>query len=81
MSWNKAPINGCPCYGCCEREISCHAKCERYKSWRQDMDKRREEEFRRKGIGGTMSHSATRQIWRKMRWNYMQRIRRSGQDR
>ena len=81
MAWNKAPMNGCPCAGCDDREIGCHAKCERYKDWRRVMDERREEEHRRQESKGTLSEHAIRQMWRKARWGYSQTRRRSNSDR
>ena len=81
MGWNKAPMNGCPCYECNERKTGCHAKCEKYKAWRNVMDKRKEDEHRRQESKGTLSEHALRQMWRKMRWSYTQTHRRSGQDR
>jgi hypothetical protein len=26
-----------PCYGCQDRELGCHASCEKYKAYRQDI--------------------------------------------
>ena len=28
------------CYGCTERKVGCHAKCEKYKKWKEEYDKR-----------------------------------------
>lgn len=32
-----------PCKDCAEREVGCHGRCERYKTWRAEMDERREQ--------------------------------------
>ena len=29
-----------PCYGCEDREVGCHSKCDLYKEFREDLDKR-----------------------------------------
>lgn len=31
----------CPCYKCEERQVGCHAKCGRYKEWKEFMEKRK----------------------------------------
>ena len=33
----------CPCKDCKERYPACHSHCNRYKEWRADLDKRKEE--------------------------------------
>lgn len=30
------------CKGCTERHVGCHAKCEKYKAYKADCDKRRQ---------------------------------------
>ena len=37
MSFNRTSSD-CPCYGCHEREIRCHAQCGRYRVWREKRD-------------------------------------------
>ena len=31
----------CPCKGCTDREIGCHAKCSKYIEWKTEWDKRK----------------------------------------
>lgn len=31
----------CPCYKCEERQVNCHATCERYKRYRAELDNRK----------------------------------------
>lgn len=33
----------CPCRKCKDRYPACHSHCDRYKEWRADLDKRKEE--------------------------------------
>lgn len=28
------------CYGCTERKVGCHSKCERYLKWKEEYDKK-----------------------------------------
>lgn len=28
-----------PCKGCADRQLACHASCDRYKRWKADRDK------------------------------------------
>lgn len=28
----------CPCQGCPDREVPCHAKCEKYDAWKAERD-------------------------------------------
>ena len=30
------------CYGCLERKVNCHSKCEKYQEWLKDFRKDRE---------------------------------------
>ena len=32
----KAYYGFCPCKGCKERKVSCHAKCVAYKEWKEN---------------------------------------------
>ena len=36
-------IMTCPCKGCEDREIGCHAKCSKYIEWKTEWDRRRNE--------------------------------------
>lgn len=38
MSWL---YHGDPCLGCGEREVGCHAKCEKYMAWREELKRKR----------------------------------------
>ena len=29
-----------PCINCCDREVGCHSKCEKYKKFRSDLDEK-----------------------------------------
>lgn len=31
----------CPCKGCTDREIGCHAKCSKYIEWKTEWDRRK----------------------------------------
>ena len=31
----------CPCKGCTDREIGCHAKCSKYIKWKTEWDRRK----------------------------------------
>lgn len=31
------------CFGCANRHIGCHGTCEKYKNWKREMDKSRQE--------------------------------------
>ena len=41
----------CPCFGCEERAAGCHDSCERYATYRIELDRMREEAARRKAAG------------------------------
>ena len=34
-------IMTCPCKGCTERKIGCHAECSKYIEWKTEWDRRR----------------------------------------
>ena len=38
MRINNSP----PCHGCEDRICGCHAKCERFKAWKQEFQKKKE---------------------------------------
>lgn len=29
-----------PCINCCDREVGCHSKCDKYKKFRSDLDEK-----------------------------------------
>ena len=37
-----------PCMGCSDRQIGCHASCEKYKAWKQYSDEYNETERQQK---------------------------------
>ena len=39
-------MNKSPCYGCENREIGCHAKCEAYITFRTEQDRINRERYR-----------------------------------
>ena len=59
----------CPCQDCGDREIGCHAKCERYKEWkqaRQDETARRRDYIEKDAL--TFSTHSVRVKWQNMRF-------------
>lgn len=72
--------NGCPCKGCGDREIGCHSGCEKYKAWRKKIDARREEEYKQNQGRSTVSDNAVRQMWRELRYQRQQKVRRSDHE-
>ena len=42
-------MKAAPCYGCADRTVGCHAECEKYATWREEVkaaNKRRREDNR-----------------------------------
>ena len=33
-----------PCYGCTERDVSCHGGCDKYLAWKDEMEAAKEKE-------------------------------------
>lgn len=71
----------CPCAECPDREIGCHGKCEKYKAWREKLNEIRAEDYKRREGYKTVSDTAVRQMWRKLRWQNNQTRRRSDRER
>ena len=40
------------CYGCPDRKIGCHAKCESYLAWKEEHNKQLEKEHKSKWLNG-----------------------------
>jgi hypothetical protein len=34
-----------PCYKCTDRQVGCHSKCEKYKKWKKESNKKRDAKF------------------------------------
>ena len=48
----------CPCKGCEDRTIKCHSVCERYKAYREEID--RINSARRSNYGDIVNYTVTR---------------------
>lgn len=44
-----------PCWNCQDRSIGCHGKCDRYKTYKQQSDQRRDAEFFEREAARTQS--------------------------
>lgn len=80
IPFSKKP-NGCPCYGCHERDAGCHGKCNRYKDWRKELDERNEKERMEKAADDVMSEHAKRKLWKQQRYPYNKKRYRERDDR
>lgn len=69
--------SGCPCQGCGDRDVGCHSECEKYKVWRKKMDEKQIAEYQKKQARNTMSSTAVRKMWRDLRYQRQQKIRRA----
>ena len=61
-SFNRTPSD-CPCFGCHEREIGCHAQCGRYKVWREKRDEMLQARFEY-NEACAFSRSSIRKAWK-----------------
>ena len=59
----KKNTDTCPCKCCTEREIGCHAICDKYKKWRDEVQEFNDKVAAKKGL----THDATDFINRKFR--------------
>lgn len=68
--FNHANSNGCPCENCPDRvpEPRCHMTCEKYKAWREKIDRARLAEQARNRSHDTMSDAKKREIWKARRY-------------
>lgn len=78
--FNKGNGSAVPCKGCEERHEACHGTCERYKAWRAELDRIKENAYKEKKRYDTMSAASKREIWRNARYGRQQHSR-SGQER
>lgn len=61
---------GCPCAKCTtKREVGCHGRCEEYKQWRAELDRKNHEEYLRRKSKDTMSEAAKKKMFRHQRRN------------
>lgn len=56
-----------PCKDCAERHEGCHGECEKYKAFRESIDRRTEETTKRKAAAPQLSRKVVRQIWKEMK--------------
>lgn len=56
-----------PCIDCCDREVGCHSKCDRYKKFRSDLDeKNRINKERKDRQSATMEYIVeSKDVWQK----------------
>lgn len=69
MTFNRVDT-GCPCKGCTDRvpDPKCHGTCEKYKAWREELDKRNEAERTYHKSQDTMSDAKKRALWKSKRY-------------
>ena len=56
----------CPCKGCTDRTVTCHAMCERFEAWRKMKDEAIEARARMNE--NAISRKGLRAIWKGMRY-------------
>ena len=56
--------NYTPCKGCTDREVGCHAKCERYAKYRKPFDKAIADREKRREAGAFHNDGVTKAIRR-----------------
>ena len=65
-------MNGCK--GCEERHEGCHGECERYKAWKEERDRIREDLYRQKMNEKILSNYTIENVYRaKNRTNPMKK--------
>ena len=78
--FNRERNSHCPCRGCEERQEACHGHCERYKEWKEELDRLNDKIYRDRKSADTMSTASKRKMWRDKR--YARNVRsRSGEER
>lgn len=58
--------NSCPCRGCEDRDETCHGICERYKTWRDEREKAKEE-YAKKHVYPELSKRTMMYIYKRMK--------------
>ena len=76
MSWNKSNT-GCPCHGCGVREVGCHGRCAKYRTWSEKMAEIRKARYDANESFYTMPTSKLRRYWKDMKYK---RIKGVGRD-
>ncbi len=62
------------CNGCKERHEGCHGECERYKAWKEERDRKREEIYKQKTSQKILSDYTIENVYRaKTRVNPMKK--------
>ena len=56
-----------PCKDCQERKLFCHGRCERYRSFRDELDRRAEEKAKKDASTPELAREIVKQIWREMK--------------
>lgn len=72
--------HGGPCYLCEDRNPGCHAKCERYIAWSNELKRVKELRQEDRKRYDTMSDSSVRKMWREKRYGRNQKRRHSGHE-
>jgi len=67
----KGPCRGCENAGC----GAYHGKCEKYKAWRAELDRRNETVRKERKKFDTMSEASKREMWREKRYSRQQHSR------
>lgn len=57
---------GCPCRGCEERSVECHAKCERYGAWKAEHDRERKAAFAVRDMENKLDENAIKRKFKAM---------------
>lgn len=61
----------CPCKNCNERQIGCHASCEKFKAWREEYDKQKAKIDKETSLCNSLISYRSEAKWRIFkRYNY-----------
>lgn len=69
---NSIPSRTCPCRWCQDREVGCHAKCQRYEKWKLLLGLMKEDNKELRTID-IINRANLRKTWKKMRWQNQQK--------
>lgn len=69
MQFNRTKNKDVPCSECQDRDAECHARCEKYREWRAELDRKNAERRKEPHPSDLISDAKKRAIWRKSRYS------------
>lgn len=69
MQFNRTKNKDVPCSECPDRDAECHARCERYREWRKELDRKNAERRKELCSSDLISDAKKKAIWRTKRYS------------